>query len=477
MEYINELLNILNAMSPYLLLGFFVAGLLHIYLPKWRFSKKLSRKGLKSVSLSALFGVPLPLCSCGVIPTAMSLKKEGATDGATVSFLIATPQTGVDSILATYGVLGLPFAIIRPIVALIVGVVGGLFVDRFSGDKDKAKDKDQDKAKAKEVSRIETKAGVKVETKAGEKVGAKVGAKVETKVETKVGEKVGVKVGAKSKEQTECGSSCCSYLKGAKELTFIDALKYGFVDMLQDLGGWLTIGLVVAAAITAFVPSTIFEVLGDHYALNLLVVLLLSIPMYICSTGSIPIALSLLMMGVSPGAALIFLMAGPATNVATLTVLRKVLGTRTTLLYLLSIILGAIGFAIFIDFCLPAEWFTPKLAVLDDCTHCGTESSWWHLASSILFVVLLINAYMLKFFKGVSHSHGTVEFLTTQKFLVGDMRCNHCKANVERAISALPNVTSVSVDLASGVVEVEGSVSKEVVCNAVKPLGFEIETI
>lgn len=122
MRYLNELLNILNAMSPYLLLGFFIAGLFHAYIPKKAFSKYLSKKGGRSVILSALFGVPLPLCSCGVIPTAMSLKKEGATDGATVSFLIATPQTGVDSILATYGVLGLPFAIIRPIVALIVGV-------------------------------------------------------------------------------------------------------------------------------------------------------------------------------------------------------------------------------------------------------------------------------------------------------------------------------------------------------------------
>ncbi|MFI3259986.1 MAG: permease [Rikenellaceae bacterium] len=413
MQYFNELLSILNAMSPYLLLGFLFAGLLHVFLPRTTYAKHLAGRGFKSVFLSALFGVPLPLCSCGVIPTAMSLKKEGASDGATVSFLIATPQTGIDSILATYGVFGLPFAIVRPIVAFVVAMFGGTLVGRLSHEGERGKQ--------------------------------------------------------------------VNYLSGDEAAhshpTLVGALKYGFVDMLQDLGGWLTVGLVIAAAITAFVPASLFELFDDYYLLNILVVLLISIPMYICSTGSIPIALSLLMMGVSPGAALIFLMAGPATNVATLTVLRKVLGTRTTLLYLLSIILGAIGFAIFIDFCLPAEWFTPKLAVLDDCTHCGTESSWWHLASSILFVVLLINAYMLKFFKGVSHSHGTVEFLTTQKFLVGDMRCNHCKANVERAISALPNVTSVSVDLASGVVEVEGSVSKEVVCNAVKPLGFEIETI
>ncbi len=417
MQYFNELLGILNAMSPYLLLGFLFAGLLHVYIPKTTYSKYLSGKGFKSVFLSALFGVPLPLCSCGVIPTAMSLKREGASDGATVSFLIATPQTGVDSILATYGVFGLPFAIIRPIVAFVVAMFGGTLVNKLSRGE-----------------------GVAVEP--------------------------------------QCTTSCCSEQeKPSRGSSIVGALKYGFVDMLQDLGGWLTVGLIIAAAITAFVPASLFVLLEQHYVLNILVVLLLSIPMYICSTGSIPIALSLLMMGVSPGAALIFLMAGPATNVATLTVLRKVLGVRTTLIYLFSIILGAIGFAVLIDFALPVEWFTSQLSVVDDCTHCAEDASWWHLASSILFIALLINAYMLKFFKGVSHSHGAVELAVTQKFMVKDMRCNHCKASVERAITALSGVTSVAVDLTSGVVEVEGSASKEAICNAVRPLGFEIDAL
>ncbi len=410
MEYINELLNILNAMSPYLLLGFFVAGLLHAYIPKAAFSKYLSKKGFKSVFLSALFGVPLPLCSCGVIPTAMSLKKEGASDGATVSFLIATPQTGIDSILATYGVLGLPFAIIRPIVALIVGVVGGVIVDRFSG-----------------------------------------------------------------KEEVDVAQNITS--KESKRPTLKDALKYGFVDMLQDLGKWLSIGLVIAAAITAFVPSGIFDVLGEHYILNILVVLLLSIPMYICSTGSIPIALSLLLKGISPGAALVFLMAGPATNVATLVVLKKVLGTRTTLLYLLTIVLGAIGFAAFIDLVLPTEWFTSKLSQIRTSAHCG-GAVWWQTTSTIIFIALMINAYALKFFKGVthshSHSHETFE-PTTKRFKVEGMRCNHCKANVEKGVAALANVTSVNVDLTNGVVEVEGDVPSEKVKDAIKQLGFDVQ--
>lgn len=413
MVYFNELLNILNAMSPYLLLGFFVAGLLHAYIPQSTFSKYLSKKGFKSLFLSTLFGIPLPLCSCGVIPTAMSLKKEGATDGATISFLIATPQTGVDSILATYGVLGLPFAIIRPIVALVVGIIGGLFVDCFSDGKE---------------------------------------------------------VITKPNNRSDHSST------NSKQPSFIGAMKYAFIDMLQDLGGWLSIGLIIAAAITAFVPSSIFEILGDYYILNILVVLLLSIPMYVCSTGSIPIAISLLMKGISPGAALVFLMAGPATNVATLAVVKKVLGTRTTVLYLLSITLGAIGFAVIIDFALPVEWFTSKLSTISSSTHCDGALSWWHIASSILFVILLINAYISKLRNGGGHhhTHATLQ-PTTQTFKVTGMRCNHCKANVEKAITGLPNVTSVNIDLTNSSVEVEGEVSQDEVCSAVRQLGFDIE--
>lgn len=411
MEYLNELLNILNAMSPYLLLGFLVAGLLHVYIPRSTYSKYLSKKSFKSVFLSALFGIPLPLCSCGVIPTAMSLKKEGASDGATVSFLIATPQTGVDSILATYGVFGLPFAIIRPIIAFIVAIFGGLLTNKFSNDKPNIT------------------------------------------------------------EQKKESSSNCS---PTKKLTFVDAFKYGFVDMLQDLGKWLTIGLIIAAAITVFVPTSVFEILGDYYILNIMVVLLLSIPMYICSTGSIPIALSLLIKGISPGAALIFLMAGPATNVATLAVVRKVLGTRTTILYLLSIILGAIGFAIIIDFALPIQWFTSNLSTISDCNQCSDGAAWWQIASTILFAVLLINAYILKFFnKNSGHTHHIHE-INRQTITIKGMRCNHCKANIEKAIQALPNVISVTAELSNGVVEIEGNVSKDKIIETVKQLGFEI---
>lgn len=404
----------LNAMSPYLLLGFLVAGVMHVYMPKQTFKKYLSNRGFRSVWLAALFGVPLPLCSCGVIPTAMSLKKEGASDGATVSFLIATPQTGVDSIMATYALLGVPFAIIRPVIALIVGLIGGVVVDKFS-------DTCQSSIDQKEVN------------------------------------------------------SCCNH-KISDKKGFVDIFRYGFIDMLQDLGKWLVVGLVVAAAITVFVPESIFELFAGNYFLNILVVLALSIPMYICSTGSIPIALSLLLKGISPGAAVVFLMAGPATNVATLAVVKKVLGAKTTVLYLLSIIIGAILSAMVIDFVLPTQWFISKLSALNICGGCEVQAAWWQTASTILFVLLLINAYVLKFYRRNSVAVAVSE-PSSQSFKVVGMRCNHCKTNVERAIVALDNVISVTIDLTNGSVEVEGSVSKEDVIKSVKQLGFDIDSL
>ena len=127
----NEVFALINEMSPYLLLGFLLAGLMHAFIPGMVYSRYLSGHGFRSVLYGALFGIPLPLCSCGVIPTAMSLRKEGASKGATVSFLIATPETGVDSILATYSLLGLPFAVIRPIAACCNALLGGMMVNKL----------------------------------------------------------------------------------------------------------------------------------------------------------------------------------------------------------------------------------------------------------------------------------------------------------------------------------------------------------
>lgn len=396
---------LLNEMSPYLLLGFLIAGLLHAFVPGRFYARYLSGNNFRSVALAALFGVPLPLCSCGVIPTAMAMRREGASKAATVSFLIATPQTGVDSILATSALLGLPFALIRPVAAFVTALFGGALVGA--------------------VTRREAPL------------------RGETAAETAV------------RPHTFWGR--CRL-----------ALSYGFGEMIQDIGRWLVIGLLLAGLITIFVPDDFFAVSEQHPLLGMLVVLALSIPMYLCATGSVPIAAALMLKGLTPGAALVLLMAGPATNMAAILVIGKVLGRRTLLLYLGAIILGAIAFGLGIDTLLPARWFELQggSAVMA-CHGGGATTPWWQTASSILFVVLLAVALFKRYHKTKTNTK------MKNCFKIKGMMCNHCKANVERALSAVEGVTSVEVDLAAGTARVEGTFNPETIIATIRQLGYE----
>lgn len=285
-DYIQDFFKILNEMSPYLLLGFLFAGLLHVFFPKRRINGLLGEKNSRSVINAALLGVPLPLCSCGVIPTGVSFYKNGASKGSSISFLISTPQTGIDSIMVTYSLLGLPFAIIRPVIALITGFFGGFLTNLT--DKETAEDKISNSLKANNEQQKDTTSNNPV----------------------------------------------------------IKLFRYAFVDFLQDISKWLVIGLLIAAVISVIVPDDFFaKHLGNGYW-DMLIILLVSIPIYVCATASVPIAAILILKGISPGAALVFLMAGPATNAATITIINKVFGKKTLFVYLFSIITGALLFGI-----------------------------------------------------------------------------------------------------------------------------------
>jgi uncharacterized membrane protein YraQ (UPF0718 family) len=323
--YLDDLLELTNEMSPYLLLGFLFAGILSVYLKQHRISKYLGGRNFKSIFNATIFGIPLPLCSCGVIPTGVSLYKNGASKSSTVSFLISTPQTGVDSILVTYSMLGLPFAIIRPVVALFTGLFGGLL--NIPYDKE-IKVKDLDSAD----------------------------------------------------NEKQSGSR------------FINMLKYAFVTFLQDISKWLVIGLLLAALISVLVPDNYFENNFSNPIFGMLMILAVSVPLYVCATGSVPIAAVLLMKGLSPGAALVFLMAGPATNIATLTVLSKTIGKKSTMVYLISIVSGALLFGFLINL-LPAEWF--GLQQMVGHTHFLPE--WFKVSSTILLTLLLLNGVVQKY--------------------------------------------------------------------------------
>lgn len=415
-----EIFELINGMAPYLILGFLLAGLMHAFVPNTLYRRYVGQNSFRSIFNAAMLGIPLPLCSCGVIPTAMSLRKEGASKGATISFLIATPQTGVDSIIATYSLMGLPFAVVRPIVALTTALFGGCLVNKLDN----------------------------------------------TLNETVISET----------EESTTGTPHRSF--GEKLKT---ALHYAFVDMMQDIGKWLVVGLVVAGLITVFVPDSFFAVFADKPLLSMLLVLAFAIPMYLCATGSIPIAVALMLKGLSPGTALVLLMAGPAINAASILVISKVMGKKTLTLYLTSIISGAIIFGLGIDYLLPREWFTAPLAQMQSCHHDGIN--YLHLGSFILLAILLMNAFIQRYRTPAPCAchghhcacHSEKEDKEKWTITVKGMTCNHCKNNVEKAILKVEGVTQAEANLNSGQVVIHGKADQTAIVQAIESIGFEVE--
>ena len=436
----DKILHLINEMSPYLLLGFLLAGLMHAFIPGQYYSKYLSKPSFKSVINAALFGIPLPLCSCGVIPTAMSLRKEGASKGAVASFLIATPQTGVDSILATYSLMGWPFAIMRPIAALATALLGGAMVN----------------------------------TVRSEQLGVRSNSCCEKEGHDHC-------CCHEGEGHDHCG--CCE--ETPAHATFMQkiviALKYAFVEMMQDIGKWLVIGLVIAGLITVLVPDSVFTYFEGNTLASMVLVLLIAIPMYLCATGSIPIAVALMLKGLTPGAGLVLLMAGPACNMASILVIRKVLGAKTQMLYLASIILGAIGFGYLIDYLQfsGSVNFLGALVMKDAC--CMEEGASWFswLCTAVLFLLLANAFYRAKFCHEHCHCHehehsNNNETMNVNIYHVEGMNCNHCRAAAEKALLNTPGVTSASVDLASKEARVEGTATFDQLKESIEGVGFSL---
>ena len=416
---LTEIWTLLCEMSPYLLLGFLLAGLMHEFVPGTVYTKHLGSRSLRSVVLAALFGVPLPLCSCGVIPTAMGIRREGASRGATISFLIATPQTGVDSIIATYSLMGLPFAIIRPIVALVTAVFGGVLCNVFDSEDE---------------------------------------------------------IIIARKEQCQIVNGKLSNSKWTTKL--FRALSYAFGEMMEDIGKWLAIGLIVAGIITAAVPDSWFTIFQGNTLYSILFVLVFSIPMYLCATGSIPIALALMLKGLTPGAALVLLMAGPASNAASILVVGKVLGKRSMLVYLIAIIAGAVLFGFGIDYLLPREWFTAPVAQYEACHEEGI-GLFSYICTGLLLVLLLRALFASHHHHHDHEEHGAwgkgQEF--SAYYIIEGMNCNHCAENVQRAIAAVEGVEQVEVSLHEGKASIVGSHNEDEVLQAVESIGFRASKI
>lgn len=389
----NEILHLINEMSPYLLLGFFIAGVMHAFIPGQYYARYLARPNFRSVLNAALLGIPLPLCSCGVIPTAMSLKREGASHGAVVSFLIATPQTGIDSIAATYSLLGLPFAIIRPFAALVTAMFGGTLANHCTPAQPQDDEEETSCCCCHEEKKPEPSHSCccchEEETPA--KTDCCCCHEEEPPAKTDCC--------CCHEEETPAKTDCCCHHDDAAATaspSFFDkmkvAIRYAFVDMMGDIGKWLIIGLVIAGLITVFVPDSAFAVFKDNTLLSMLLVLVISIPMYVCATGSIPIAVALMMKGLTPGAAFLLLMAGPAANMASVLVIRHRLGTSTLVAYLTAIIGGAVLFGLGIDYLLPRTWFQTSLITDPAC--CDEQASLLQWLCTAALLLLLIGNFI-----------------------------------------------------------------------------------
>lgn len=399
-DFLLSLTNVVCEMAPYLLLGFFIAGVLHVFVPQNFYRRYLSADNKLAVLWAALLGVPLPLCSCGVIPTAIGLRKEKASKGAVASFLIATPQTGIDSILATFSLMGLGFAIIRPVAALITGVCGGLLVNRLVREDDTMAD----------------------------------------------------------------AVSTCQMEHGGR---LWRVLKYAYYDMIRDIGLRLVIGLVVAALIQVAVPDEFFLQFGSQPLLQMFVILVIAVPMYICSTGSIPVAAALMMKGLSPGAALMMLMAGPAVNMASILVVNKAMGRRFTSIYLLTIVGFAVGFGLLIN-ASGIELYTAASHEVC-CTMASSLPSLYKIVCAVLLTLLITFALMMKFFSKFTNKTLAPD---TVVYRVEDMHCSHCEAAVVRAVESVPGVKKAKASSSANTLTVEGSASEEDVRKAVEGIGY-----
>ena len=343
-----EAWNVLQESAPYVLLGFFMAGLLKAYLPGDFVNKHLGGNSISGVMKAAVLGAPIPLCSCGVVPAVAGIRKMGAGKGPAAAFLVATPETGVDSIAVTYALLDPLMTVIRPVFAVITAIFTGIFVNLT--DKD---DRDS------------------------------TGDPVDSACTC-------TDLGCASCESDGC-ASCESPGKIGLLSRFSDGMRYAFQDLLSDIGLWFVAGVIVAGAIEAFLPA---EFIGEYLGEGLLpMVLMLAVaaPVYVCATASTPIAAALALKGLSPGAALVFLLAGPATNAASLIVVSKILGKRATAVYLASIIACSILLG------LAANYLYAYFGLsVSDWVRGRTEEGHGILAfsASILLIVLIVRAYL-----------------------------------------------------------------------------------
>ena len=405
-------------MAPYLMLGLSFVGLFNLIFRKDFVAKHIGKDSFASIFKAALLGIPLPLCSCGVIPSAVFMSKNGASKPAVVSFLISTPQTGVDSLIATYGMMGPVFAIFRPIAAFMMGIIGGI-ITKLLNKKDLA---------------------------------------------------------------IPAGKSFVIDDYDAYKIMSIwqrilqRGLRYPFIEFIDDISTQLIFGLLAAGFITYLVPENFFSNYNiSHGIIGMLIVIALAGPMYVCATASIPIAVSLIMKGFSPGIAFVFLAAGPATNAASVIVLSKVLGKKITGIFIGSVIILSVIFGFILDKFFEISGINPHEGLMHIHHNHMENFSWLQLLLSGIFLILLIGSVYRKYiYNKISKKEGKIMELNKTKVNIEGMTCNHCVMNVKKAITGTTGVTNVEVSLPDNAAYVEGDFKMMDLKKAVEDMGYVV---
>ena len=378
MDFIKNFIDLSAEASPWLLLGLLIAGLMKAWVPSQILSKHLG-KGKSAVVKAALIGAPLPLCSCGVIPVATELRRSGASAPATASFLVATPETGIDSVSVSYALLGPIFAIYRPFAAISSAIITGLLVSKIKESDIKSPHTDTQEKKSSCCANKQPEPVVKPK---------------ESSVSSCCSSKEPVEeIQEKPKSSSCCSSKSVSTANESNKSTspandFLAKTKMGIyyaaTKLIDDIIIWLAVGLIFAAIIRTFLPEDFLLSYGSGLPAMLLMILI-SIPMYICATASTPIAAGFIMAGLSPGTALVFMMAGPATNISTLGVIKNEMGNAVLVRYLLGVAVSAIGFASLLDFTL--NYYAINIG--EQMQHSHELLPYWFGVSCALLIALL----------------------------------------------------------------------------------------
>jgi hypothetical protein len=400
-RYLLEVWNIILDLGFPLLLGIAIAGIVHVVLPAGFVHRNFGGRGLKSIIKASLIGVPMPLCSCGVIPTAIGLKQDGASNGASTGFLISTPQTGIDSILVSATFLGWPFAIFKLVVAFIAGIIGGAAVDLFDPEE------------------------------------------------------------AKSSEENQRSTQTNS-----KKSKIAEAIDFGIFELFGMIYRWLIIGILLAALISIIFPTGYLASISWIGGIGgLFLMLLISLPLYVCATASVPIAASLIGAGMPLGAAMVLLMAGPASNIATIGAIFRAFGGKVLAIYLLTVSVLSIFFGWLFDFIIVSDQIQTM--------HHHVNDDWFAFVCALIMVGLIIFMIIYEVKHKInSRKSNSADAAMDIKLTIEGMTCQHCALNVTKTLESVDGVTAVKTYLDDGMAYINGDVNADELIASLKTAGF-----